>query len=254
MGRPRPSRRRSRWRVVRSALTSGNWLVLLGLLSLVRLSKGAGLADAYALLTRPFWPGEAQREWLRSAQQLDQQARVQSLEQDNQRLRQLLQLQERSVGSVGAAVISRQPGGWWQQLMLGSGALQGLAAGDPVLAPGGLVGLVRSVTPITASVTLLTDSSSRVGVWVARTRRHGVLVGTGTGRPLLRFIDKDPGVRPGDVVTTSPASTLVPPNLTVGVIQSVDELATPSPEALVQLSAPTEAIDWVQVPLGRLPR
>jgi rod shape-determining protein MreC len=118
-----------------------------------------------------------------------------------------------------------------------------------VLAPGGLIGLVEAVTPTTARVTLLTDSSSRLGVWVGRSQRHGLLVGTGTSRPLLRFIEKDPGVRPGDVVTTSPASTLVPPNLTVGVIQSVDEQAVPAPEAVVQLSAPLEAIDWVQVRL-----
>jgi rod shape-determining protein MreC len=69
----------------------------------------------------------------------------------------------------------------------------------------------------------------------------------GTPRPRLQFLDKDPGVRPGDVVTTSPASTLLPPNLTVGVVQSLDEQAVPSPEGLVQLSAPVDAVDWVQV-------
>lgn len=251
MGRPRRSRRPSRWRLLAPLLSSANLLVLLGLCLVARLSKGALFADAYALLTRPFWPGPAQSEWLRSAQRLEQQARLQTLEQDNQRLRQVLQLQGRSPDAPAAAVIARQPGGWWQQLLLGSGALQGLAPGDPVLAPGGLVGLVSSVTPTTARVTLLTDGSSRIGVWVARTQRHGVLVGVGTSRPQLRFIDKDPQVRPGDVVTTSPASTLVPPNLTVGVIQSVDERAIPSPEAVVQLSAPVEAIDWVQVPKQR---
>ena len=103
--------------------------------------------------------------------------------------------------------------------------------------------------PTTASVTLLTDPGSRVGVWVGRVRRHGLLTGIGTSRPLLRFLEKDPGVRPGDVVVTSPASTLVLPNLTVGVIQSVDDRAVPATEAVVQLSAPVEAVDWVQVRL-----
>ena len=51
------------------------------------------------------------------------------------------------------------------------------------------------------------------------------------------------------MVVTSPASTLVPPNVTVGVIQSVDDRATPATEAVVQLSAPVEAVDWVQVRL-----
>jgi rod shape-determining protein MreC len=49
------------------------------------------------------------------------------------------------------------------------------------------------------------------------------------------------------LITTSPASTLLPPNLTVGVVQSVNEQVVPAPDAVVQLSAPVDAIDWVQV-------
>jgi uncharacterized protein (TIGR00255 family) len=40
---------------------------------------------------------------------------------------------------------------------------------------------------------------------------------------------------------------LLPPNLTVGVVQSVNEQVVPAPDAVVQLSAPVDAIDWVQV-------
>jgi rod shape-determining protein MreC len=213
----------------------------------VRLSKGAVVVDAYAMLSRPFWPGPAQSEWLRSGQRLADQARLVELERDNRRLRQMLQLDRRSGGLVSAPVISRQPAGWWQQLELGKGRLDGLAAGAAVLAPGGLIGRVASVTPTTARVLLLTDGSSRIGVWVGRTQQHALLQGLGTARPRLVFLEKDPGVRPGDVVTTSPASTLLPPNLTIGVLQTLDEQAVPAPEGLVQLSAPVDAVDWVQV-------
>jgi rod shape-determining protein MreC len=64
---------------------------------------------------------------------------------------------------------------------------------------------------------------------------------------VLRFIDKDPQVRPGDLVTTSPASTLLPANLPVGVIRAVELAADPAPEAVVQLGAPAASVDWVQV-------
>jgi rod shape-determining protein MreC len=233
--------------VIRKVVEAWPWWLLLLALVGVRLSKGAGFADAYALLSRPFWPGSAQSEWLRSAQQLEQQASLQQLARDNQRLRGLLEL-DRSAGSrVSAPVISREEGGWWQQLELGKGSLDGIRAGDPVLAPGGLIGRVSSVTPSTARVQLLTDSGSRLGVWVARVQRHGLLVGQGTARPRLQFLEKDTGVRPGDVITTSPASTLVPPNLLVGVVQSVNENLVPAPDAAVQLSAPVDAVDWVQV-------
>jgi rod shape-determining protein MreC len=226
------------------------WLLVLSALVAVRLSKGAGVADAYALVSRPFWPGSAQADWVRSAQQLGDQTRLVQLEADNRRLRQLLQLGGQDASLQGAAVISREPAGWWQQLLIGKGALNGVAPGDPVLAPGGLVGRIASVTPTTATVQLLTDGGSRLGVWVPRIRRHGLLTGVGTARPLLRFLEKDPGVRPGDVVVTSPASTLVPPNLTIGVIQTVDDRAVPATEAVVQLSAPVPVVDWVQVRTG----
>jgi rod shape-determining protein MreC len=234
------SRRRSRrWPLL---------LTLVLLLLVVRLSKGAVLNDAYALLSLPFWPGPAQSEWLRSARSVEDQARLQALTSDNDRLRQLLGLQRLNADTaVSAPVISRQTGGWWQQLVIGKGALSGVRAGQPVVGPGGLIGLVASVTPATATITLLTDPSSRVGVWVNRTRHQGLLSGSGSARPLLRFLDKDPDARPGDLVVTSPASTLVPPNLPVGVIQVVDANADPAPMAVVQLIAPVQAIDWVQV-------
>jgi hypothetical protein len=140
--------------------------------------------------------------------------------------------------SVGLITDGRFSGGTW-------GMVVGHIA--PEAYAGGLIGLVSSVTPSTARVTLLTDPASRVGVWVGRTRHHGLLTGLGTPRPVVRFLEKEPGVVPGDVVTTSPASTLVPPDLPVGVIQSVDAGADPAPEAVVQLAAPVGSVDWVQL-------
>jgi rod shape-determining protein MreC len=144
-------------------------------------------------------------------------------------------------------VISRRTEGWWQQLELGAGSLEGLSYGAVVTGPGGVLGRIASVTPSTARVTLLTDPSSRVGVELKGSRGQGLLVGEGTSRPRLRFLDKDVDVLPGDVVLTSAASSLYPANLIVGVVQTVNSQAQPAPEALVQLSAPVDAIDWVRV-------
>ena len=224
------------------------WLALLLALGLVRMSKGAGFADAFALLSRPFWPGSAQREWIATAQQQEQMSRIELLEQDNDRLRGLLELDQQSSGDwLQAAVISRTAAGWWQQLLLGRGTVDGVAKDDAVIGPGGLVGRVQSVTPATSRVRLLTAPGSRIGVWLPRTQQHGLLVGLGTARPQLQFLDKDIQVRPGDLVSTSPASTLLPPNLPVAVVQSLNPRAVPAPTAIVQLIAPPDAIDWVQV-------
>ena len=233
---------------LRSAQRLWPWLVLLLVLGLVRLSKGAGFADGFALLTRPFWPGSAQREWVEAAQQQEQISRLELLEQDNARLRELLALDQQSSGDwIQAAVISRTASGWWQQLMLGKGSVDGVAKDDAVIGPGGLIGRVQSVTLTTSRVRLLTAPGSRIGVWLPRTQQHGLLAGLGTARPELQFLDKDIQVRPGDLVSTSPASTLLPPNLPVAVVQSLNARAVPAPTALVQLIASPDAIDWVQV-------
>ena len=71
---------KSRWRGL-GQLTP--WLLLVAGLLLVRLSKGAGFSDAYALLSRPFWPGSAQREWVTAAVDLEERSRLQLLESDN---------------------------------------------------------------------------------------------------------------------------------------------------------------------------
>ena len=103
---------RQRWRGA-GQLTP--WILLVLGLLLVRFSKGAGFVDAYALISRPFWPGSAQREWLQTASDLEQLARLNLLEQDNRRLRRLLKLDHGDTdGVVSAAVIARQPRGWWQ--------------------------------------------------------------------------------------------------------------------------------------------
>jgi len=225
------------------------WLLVLIGLVLVRVSKGAPLVDLYALLSRPFWPGTAQSEWVRQAQRLEDQQRIAQLEHQLEQLRQGSARPVKGAAGIRAAVISRRSEGWWQQLELGAGSLQGVRAGAAVTGPGpaALVGRIVSVTPTTARVALLTDPASRVGVELRGNGSQGLLRGMGTSRPQLQFLDKDVEVQPGDVVVTSSASSLFPPGLVVGVIQSVDQQAVPAPQALVQLVAPVQALDWVQV-------
>jgi len=71
--------RRLRLPPLRLVLQAWPWGLLLLTLLAVRLSKGAGFADAYALLSRPFWPGTAQGDWVRQAQRLEDQTRLRQL-------------------------------------------------------------------------------------------------------------------------------------------------------------------------------
>ena len=223
-------------------------LALIFCLSLLRIFKGTGFLDAYSFLSRPLWPGPSQREWLVEGYKLAESIKIDLLEKDNSRLRELLDLKTISAkDKIPAVVISRKINGWWHQLVLNKGNNNGVKIGDSVIAPVGLLGIVQSVTPTTCKVRLLTAPGSRIGAWVDRNQKHGILIGMGTNRTKLSFFDKDNDVRPGDVVSTSPASTIVPPNLPIGVVQSVDRESSPTSFAIIQLIAAPEAIDWVQI-------
>ena len=224
------------------------WFFISLLLIFVRFSKGSFLLDAFSLVSRPFWPGTAQKDWITSSINLEREIRLDLLEKDNLRLRSLLELKAFSDRNlISAAVISRRSRGFWQQLELNKGGNHGISSGDAVLGPGGLLGLVETITPTTSRVRLLTGTGTNIGVWIEKKRIHGVLKGVGTDRTQLNFLEKTPGVVPGDVVSTSPASTLFPPNLPVGVIQTVNNDHLPAPYAYVQLIASPSAIDWVQI-------
>ncbi|NDE37906.1 MAG: hypothetical protein EB070_05145 [Synechococcaceae bacterium WBA_2_066] len=148
---------------LRLLLASWPWLLVITAFALLRLSKGALLLDLYAQLSRPFWPGSAQREWLQKAQRLEDQQRLALLEAQLSNQQFDLSLRQQQGPWVTAAVISRNMQGWWQDLLLGAGA--------PV----------------------------------------------------------------------------VPANLIVGVVQQVNLDALPAPQALLQLTAPAGAVDWVRV-------
>ena len=224
------------------------WFFLIAILIFVRVSKGAVLLDLLAFASRPLWPGTAQREWIENGINLEQKIRLDLLEKDNHRLRKLLDLKTTSKNDlISAAVISRRSRDFWQQFQLNKGANDGISSGDAVMGPGGLLGLIDSVTLTTSTVRLITSPGMKLGVWIDETKVHGVLVGIGTNRPQLNFLDKVPNAKVGQIVSTSPASTLLPPNLPVGVIQFINYEYLPSPYAFIQLLASPEAIDWVQI-------
>ncbi len=171
---------------------------------------------------------------------------LQELEIQNRQLQQLLNYQQKiPLATVATTVVGRSAGHWWHQIWVGEGSNQGITPGSVVLAPGGLVGRVLDVTPHTSRVLLVTDPSSKVGVMVNRSRAMGILVGQGTGQTVLEFFDKNPDVKPGDRIVTSPFSTIFPAGIAVGKIESIDWRAMPAPQATVQLHAPVERLEWV---------
>ena len=108
---------------LRLLLVSWPWLLVITAFALLRLSKGALLLDLYAQVSRPFWPGSAQREWLQKAQRLEDQQRLALLEAQLSNQQFDLSLRQQQGPWITAAVISRTMQGWWQDLLLGAGEI-----------------------------------------------------------------------------------------------------------------------------------
>ena len=227
-----------------------NWGLFIFLLFLLfaRISKGSLYKDFYYLISKPFWPGQFQREVLTKSIEQEFFIRLKQLEKDNKRLREILSLQRLSDSeSISAIVISRKTSSFWRQIILNKGAKDGVEIGSIVVGPGGLLGRVHNTSLFTSSVKLLTSPESKVGVWVERIQMHGLLVGTGNDYPKLIFYNKDIDIKAGDFVLSSPASTLLPPNIPIGIIQSIDKELEEKKTANILLLGKPQAIDWVQI-------
>ena len=189
----------------------------------VRISKGSFYKDFYYFISKPFWPGQFQKEVILESTNQEYLIKLNLLKKDNIRLRKILSLQESSDDdNISAAVISRNTGSWWRQIILNKGSKDGVEIGSIVIGPGGLLGRVKNTSLLTSSVTLITSPESKLGVWVDRIKTNGLLVGSGDDYPSLILYSKDADIKVGDFVSSSPASTLLPPNIPIGIIQSID--------------------------------
>ena len=157
----------------------------------VRISKGAFYKDFYYFISKPFWPGQFQKEIVLESIDQEYLIKLNLLEKDNLRLRRILSLQELSNDeNISAAVISRKTGSWWRQIILNKGSKDGVEIGNIVTGPGGLLGRVKDTSLFTSSVTLITSPESKLGVWVDRIQINGLLVGLGDDFPSLILYSK----------------------------------------------------------------
>jgi rod shape-determining protein MreC len=214
----------------------------------VRISKGAFYKDFYYFISKPFWPGKFQKELILSSIEQESLIKLNLLKRDNIRLREILSLQESSNNdNISAAVISRKTGSWWRQIILNKGSKDGVEIGSIVVGPGGLLGRVKTTSLFTSSVTLITSPESKLGVWVDRIDINGLLVGSGDNYPSLILYSEEADIKVGDFISSSPASTLLPPNIPIGIVQSIDEPMKSKKTAKISLLAKPHLIDWVQI-------
>jgi len=205
----------------------------------VRQAVGAAL---YPLQRLVQWPGEAvayaatyftsQRTLADDNAALKQELLVEApamqgyrlLQQENARMRSLLEVEQRLQGATTAAEVlytGRDP--FTQKLFVDKGESAGVRPGQAVIDEVGVVGQVTRVFPYMAEVTLVTDKDYAVPVRVERSGVRSVMYGAGTGRlPELRFLSPNSEIQAGDRLVTSGIDGTYPAGLAVAQVVSVE--------------------------------
>ena len=115
------------WHKKKSWVLFGIFLFLV----FVRISKGSFYKDLYYFISKPFWPGQFQKEVILESLDTESLIKLNLLKRDNKRLREILNLQElKNSETISAAVISRKTGSWWRQIILNKGSKDGVEIGE----------------------------------------------------------------------------------------------------------------------------
>ena len=161
--------------------------------------------------------------------ELEAQAReAEAALQENERLRNLLELQPKEwfCDKAAAMVTARSTSNWESTLTIGKGSAAGIAVDDCVVDEyWNLVGVVAEVGENWATVRNLVDSDTEMGGQLARTGGAAILEGDfalmGEGRLKLTYLPENSELIAGDLVTTSGRGGVYPAGLVAGHVEEV---------------------------------
>ncbi|HET6668789.1 MAG TPA: rod shape-determining protein MreC [Pyrinomonadaceae bacterium] len=179
---------------------------------------------------------------------------------ENYRLQGLLALKaEPGPEKVFARVIARDASVWFNTIMINRGSSSGVALNMPVITPGGIVGRVVAVSPVTAQVMLITDEKAAAGAIVGQLGGSGALGsvrGLGnSGLVEMRYVSGLQKVDVGDYVLTTGQDGIYPAGLNVGeVIEVKNGTATQPHQIYIRPSARLDQLTEVAVLLYQPPQ
>jgi rod shape-determining protein MreC len=185
---------------------------------------------------------------------------IQEAKTENYRLQGLLALKaEPGAEKVFARVIARDASVWFNTIMINRGSSSGIGLNMPVITPGGIVGRVVAVSPVTAQVMLITDEKAAAGAIVGQLGGSGALGsvrGLGnSGLVEMRYVSGLQKVETGDYILTTGQDGIYPAGLNVGeVIEVKNGTATQPHQIYIRPSARLDQLTEVAVLLYRPPQ
>lgn len=153
---------------------------------------------------------------------IEKNSRLQSEQFELQRLRELYGLDQdyMQYEKIGARVIAKDSGDWFQVFRINKGSADGVFVDANVMAGGGLVGIVTDVGANYATVRSVIDDVSRVSGMAQQSGDTCIVSGDLTlfneGRLRIADIGKDADIKDGDRIVTSNISSKFLPGILIG--------------------------------------
>ena len=148
--------------------------------------------------------------------------RLQANQFELARLRDLYELDQEYMNyeKIGARIIAKDSGDWFQVFRINKGSADGVEVDDNVIAGGGLVGIVTDVGANYATVRSIIDDSSRVSAMALQSGDNCIVAGDLTlfeeERLRITNITRDGDVKNGDPIVTSNISSKFLPGILIG--------------------------------------
>lgn len=173
----------------------------------------------------------------------------QDLVNENERLRNLLQLKQESKYQIlPSRIIGRDSSSWFNAAFINRGSADGVKLYMPVVTNGGLIGRITAVSPLISQVTMITDERSGVGAVIGEigtSSALGVVNGVKDKGVLeMRYVPGSTEVKEGDFVYTTGQDGIYPPGLKLGEIVEVRSGSATIPHTI--FIRPTAGISSMQ--------
>lgn len=160
-------------------------------------------------------------------QLIEENSRLQSEQFELERLRSLYDLDQEYLQyeKIGARVIAKDSGDWFQVFRIDKGAADGVRVDANVMAGGGLVGIVTDVGAHYATVRSIIDDVSRVSAMAQQSGDSCIVAGDltlfGEGRLRITNIATDGDIKNGDRIVTSNISSKFLPGILIGYASDI---------------------------------